>query len=116
MYSDYNFYTVTFRGVLTETEYNRYAVRASAEIDRMTFGRAKTATGETLDAVKFAECAVIDELSYQGIGGAGDVTSESNDGISRSYATGAVPKSARQRIYAIAHTWLANTNLCACAV
>lgn len=113
MYSDYAFYKEKFLGVLSNTEYNRLGVRATAEIDRMTFGKAKNAEGETLDAVKFAECAVIDELSYQGFGGAGDVTSESNDGISRSYATGVVAKSARQRIDAIAHTWLANTNLCA---
>lgn len=115
MYSDYVFYKEKFLGVLSETEYKRYGVRATAEIDRMTFGRAKTAEGANLDAVKFAECAVIDELSYQGAGGFGDVTSESNDGISRSYATG-VAKSARQRIDAIAHTWLANTNLCACMI
>ena len=115
MYSDYSFYSVKFRGQLPETEYTRLAVRASAEIDRMTFGRAKKASGEALDAVKFAECAVIDELSYQGIGGVGDVTSESNDGISRSYSTG-VAKSSRQRIDAIAHTWLSQTNLCNVAI
>lgn len=113
MYSNYDFYKEKFRGVLSETEYLRFGVRATAEIDRITFRRARAAEGEDLDAVKFAECAVIDELSYQGFGGSGDVTSESNDGISRSYATGAVAKSARQRIDAIAHTWLCQTNLCA---
>lgn len=113
MYSDYSFYKDKFLGVLTETEYNRFAVRATAEIDRLTFGRAKTAEGENLDAVKFAECAVIDEIAHQVSGG--DITSETNDGISRSFATG-IAKSARQRIDAIAHTWLANTNLCACMI
>lgn len=116
MYSDYAFYKDKFLGVLSETEYNRLAVRATAEIDRMTFGRAKTAGEKDIDAVKFAECAVIDELAQQGTGGTGDVTSESNDGISRSYATGAVAKSARQRIDSIAFTWLCQTNLCACPV
>lgn len=111
MYSDFVFYTGTYNGALTEEEYKRFSVRASAEIDRMTSQRAKTATGETLDFVKLAECAVIDELSYQSLGGSGDVTSESNDGISRSYATGAVSKSSRQRIEAAAFTFLCNTNL-----
>lgn len=116
MYSDYSFYTTSFNGALTEAEYLRFSVRACAEIDRMTSQRAKTATGEVLELVKFAECAVIDELSYQSIGGSGDVTSESNDGISKSYATGAVAKSSRQRIDAAAYTWLCNTNLLFCGI
>lgn len=111
MYADYAYYSGTFNGILTEIEYNRLVVRASAEIDRITSGRARTAKGETLEAVKMAECAVVDELSLQAIGGSGDVTSESNDGISRSYATGVVSKSSRQRIDAAAFTWLNNTNL-----
>lgn len=111
MYSDYAFYTGVYNGALTEAEYNYFAVRATAEINRITSRKAKTATGEELELVKLAECAVIDELSYQSLGGSGDVTSESNDGISRSYATGAVPKSSRQRIDAAAFTWLGDTNL-----
>lgn len=111
MYSDYAFYTGTYNGALTETEFDRFIVRATAEINRITSQKAKTATGETLELVKFAECAVIDELSFQSLGGSGDVTSESNDGISRSYATGAVSKSSRQRIDAAAFTWLCDTNL-----
>ena len=111
MYSDYAFYVGTYNGALTETEYNRFAVRATAEINRMTSQKAKTATGDVLEAVKMATCAVIDELSFQSLGGSGDVTSESNDGISRSYATGVVAKSARQRIDAAAYTWLCDTGL-----
>lgn len=116
MYSDYAFYSGTYNGILTEAEYIRLCVRAAAEIDRMTLNRAKTATGEVLEAVKLAECAVIDELSTQAMGGSGDITSESNDGISRSYATGVVSKSSRQRIDAAAYTWLCNTNLLCVAI
>ena len=116
MYGDFSFYPNEYQGTLTEAEYNRFSVRASAEIDRITTNKAQTATGLTLDLVKLAECAVIDELSYQSLGGSGDVTSESNDGISRSYATGAVAKSSRQRIDAAAHTWLCNTNLLFCGI
>lgn len=111
MYADYTFYTGTYNGALTETEFLRYGVRATAEINRITSQRAKKATGEELELVKLAECAVIDELSFQSLGGSGDVTSESNDGISRSYATGIVSKSSRQRIDAAAFTWLSDTNL-----
>lgn len=111
-YSDYSFYTNEYKGTISEAAYSRLLPRASAEIDRMTFNRARTATGENLVAVKMAECAVIDELNYQGTGGTGDVVSESNDGISRSYSAG-VAKTARQRINAAADTYLTNTGFCA---
>ena len=116
MYVDYAFYTSEYRGTLTEDAFNRHAVRAKAEIDRITLQRAKTATGADLEAVKLASCSVIDELSYQSAGGSGDVTSESNDGISKSYATGAVSKSSRQRIDAAAYTYLNGTNLLFCGI
>lgn len=114
-YSDYTFYMNEYKGTVAETVYTRLLPRASAEIDRMTFNRARTATGDDLEAVKFAECAVIDELDYQGISGAGDIVSESNDGISRSYSSGVV-KTARQRINAAADTYLTDTGLCAVPV
>lgn len=116
MYGNYAFYTDTYNGKLKETEYDRLGVRATAEIDRITTCKAKNATGEEMELVKLAECAVIDELSFQSSGGSGDVTSESNDGLSRSYATGAVSKSSRQRIDAAAYTWLCNTNLLYCGI
>ena len=111
-YSDYAFYRDEYRGQLSDAEYSRLLPRAAAEIDRMTFNRARNASGDSLAAVKMAECAVIDELNYQGTAGAGDVTSESNDGISRSYAAGTA-KTGRQRIIAAADTYLAMTGLCA---
>lgn len=110
MYADFKFYKDTYHGGASETEYSRLAVRAAAYVDRMTFGRAKTAKGADLDAVKMAECAIVDELVTQEQGGI--VTSETNDGISRSYATGSVVKSSTQRIYAAAEVFLCNTNLC----
>lgn len=110
MYADFTFYKDTYHGTASSTEHTRLAVRAAAYIDRMTLGRAKTAIGDTLEAVKMAECAIVDELISQEQGGI--VTSESNDGISRSYATGAVIRSATQRIYAAAEVYLCNTNLC----
>ena len=111
-YSDFTFYVNSYKGTLSEAAYSRLLPRATAEIDRMTYGRAKGASGCAGKAVRFAECAVIDELNYQGTQGAGDVTSESNDGISRSYAS-TTAKTSRQRINAAADTWLYNTGLCA---
>ena len=61
MYSDYTFYLNAYKGTISEPEYARLVVRAEAEINRMTLQRAKTATGDDLTAVKYAECAVVDE-------------------------------------------------------
>ena len=114
-YSDYAFYKDEYKGMLAEEVFTRLLPRATAEIDRMTLNRARTASGENGAAVKLAECAVVEELNNQGAYGAGDIVSESNDGISRSYATGNV-KTSRQRINAAADTYLYNTGLCAVAI
>lgn len=109
MYADYTFYVYTYHGKLTDEEYTRLSVRGKAEIDRLTFGRAATATGDNMTAVQLAQCAVVDELAYMEQGG--EITSESNDGVSRSYAAGAV-RSKSQRIADAARVYLASTNLC----
>ena len=110
MHADFEFYTIFYGGTLDSEAYNRLAVRASAEIDRLTFNRAATATGADLEAVKMAVCAVVDELNYLELGG--DITSESNDGISRSYASANVTRTKTQRLQAAADIWLSKTTLC----
>lgn len=109
MYADYTYYVNDFHGTaVSEADFARLSVLAAAHINNITHNGAKTATGDNLEAVKLAFCAVIDELDKQEHGGI--VTSESNDGISRSYAT-AVVKSANQRIYSAAEIYLSETNL-----
>lgn len=107
MYSDYTFYKNEYNGKAGEEIYSRFSKLATAHINRMTSNRAKTAEGEALEAVKMAECAVIDELDRQDKGGV--ITSESNDGISRSYSASA--KTEGQRIYAVASVYLSETDL-----
>ena len=107
MYSDYTFYKDEYHGKAGEEIYSRFSKLANAHINRITSNRAKTAEGEELEAVKLAECAVIDELDLQDKGGV--VTSESNDGISRSFS--ASTKTAEQRIYSVASVYLSETNL-----
>lgn len=109
MYADFAFYKDEYFGLLTEEVFKRLSVRGVAEINRLTFGLAATATGDNLTAVKLAQCAVVDELAYMERGG--EITSESNDGVSRSYAAGAV-RSKSQRIADAARVYLAATNLC----
>lgn len=107
MYSDYSFYKDNYKGTAGEMVYSRFSQLATAHINRITSNRAKTATGEALESVKMAECAIIDELDRQDKGGV--ITSESNDGISRSYSASA--KTEGQRIYAVASVYLSETNL-----
>lgn len=107
MYSDYTFYLNDYDGKANEEVYSRFSKLAAAHIDRLTSNRAKTATGAELEAVKMAECAIIDELDRQDRGGV--ITSESNDGISRSYSASA--KTEGQRIYSVASVFLNGTGL-----
>lgn len=107
MYADFTYYQEVYGGKVGEAEYPRFSKLAAAHIDRITSNRAKTATGEDLEAVKKAECAIIDELDAQDKGGV--ITAESNDGISRSYATTA--KTPEQRIYSAARLFLHSTGL-----
>lgn len=109
MYADYTFYMSDYNGTLTEAAFSCLSKLATAHIDKITHQRAKTATDADLEAVKMAFCAVVDELDKQEQGGI--VTSESNDGISRSYAVGSVIRSASQRIYDAAEVYLSGTNL-----
>lgn len=108
MYADFSFYQNTYGGTVGEAEFSRFSSRAGAHINQITGGRASTAKGEDLEAVKMAQCAIVDELLAQAKGGV--ITAESNDGISRSYATAAV-KTQAQRIYSVAEIYLCNTNL-----
>ena len=111
MYADFTFYLNEYHGKATadEEEFARLSVIASAHLDRITFGRAKTAEGSELEAVKLALCSVVDELIRQEQGGI--ITAENNDGISRSYAVGSVVKSQTQRINEAAELFLSSTNL-----
>lgn len=109
MYADFAFYQNTYKGTGTEANFDRLSVPATAHINRITNNRAQTATGADLEAVKMAMCAIIDELDKQEHGGI--ITAESNDGISRSFATGTIVKSATQRIYDAAALYLSNTNM-----
>lgn len=107
MYADYAFYKDTYKGKAAEDTFSRLSVLANAHIDRMTHNKAQTATGADLEKVKLAFCAVIDEVAKQESGGV--IASESNDGISRTYATGT--KTATQLIHAAAAVFLDSTSL-----
>lgn len=84
-YLDYTDY-VSMGGTLGEAAFDLQEFRARQYIDAMTHGRIR---GETTvrDAVKYATFALIGAMADSDHNHGREVASESNDGVSVSYAT-----------------------------
>ena len=105
---DYSFYTGVFHGTMSEAEFARCAVFASAYLDTVTMGRCSGTLSEDVAArVKLAFCAVADAHGQNERGG--DVAAEANDGVSVSYRS--AETTAAQRLYDAAAVHLAPTGL-----
>lgn len=95
-YIDYDFYTKSYGGTsVPQNSFLRYSIKASAYIDKITFGRISkmyitdsTDEGYNVpDEVKFAVCAVIDvDKKIEDDGGI--ISSESNGNYSVTYTDG----------------------------
>lgn len=107
---DYAFYQESYKGTLPETDFTRLAVKASAYLDRVTFGRlSDVADAAVLNQAKLACCAVADAMLANEQGG---VTSESNDGISVTYVEGSGPaKKDGKRLREAVELFLGGTDL-----
>jgi hypothetical protein len=90
-YATYTYYTTTYLGTaIASADFNALALRASAVIDQITFGRAALETAvATVDSIKMACCAVADELQAQIGSSGGGIQSESIGANSVSYKEGA---------------------------
>lgn len=118
-YADYTYYTGTFLGTaIASADFAALALRASAVIDQITFGRAEpiVTTGTettTITAIKNAMCAVAEELQRQAQTGSLDgISSESQGRYSVSFFKHAdKAKSSMARLQDAARLWLANTYL-----
>lgn len=86
-YVDYEFYAESYRGELSESEFQNAVIKATTHVRRITFGRADFYVDG--DEVKLATCAVCDVIAadenfrkkHQGR----NITSENNDGYSVSF-------------------------------
>lgn len=96
-YADYAFYKETYKGTLTEAEFERLSERASDYIDgRTEYVLHKSGVSPSVELrVKKACCALADTIKSCESGGV--KTAESVDGYSVSYAVTA-QKSAEQRM------------------
>lgn len=83
-YVDYQYYKANAGG-LSETEFEKGLLWATALIDQITFGRLKH-LDMIPDSVKNALCCVIDRFAKYQKSQERDLRSESNDGYSVSYS------------------------------
>ncbi len=112
-YADYSYYTTTFLGTaIASSDFSRLALRASAVIDQITFGRAADDT-TNVNAIKNAMCAVAEEIqTIDQSTNADYVTSESQGRYSVTYHSSVVDtRTDTQRHQDAAKVWLANTGL-----
>lgn len=112
-YATYEYYATEYLGnELDNEEFLRYAKRASAEIDYVTFGRLKEKT-EIPNEVKDAVCAVAEQMKASNTAAtvsSSGVASESNDGYSVSYRE-VSSASLRNEYQSKIRLYLANTGL-----
>ena len=87
LYTTYAYYISTYRGNLTEEEFEKSIVQATAYVRRITFGRAEQ--NMELDEVKLATCAICDLLANdekaRSQHSGRTVVSENTDGYSVTY-------------------------------
>jgi len=114
-YADYTYYSTSYLGYsIAEAEFPRLAMKASAALDEMTFGRAEAETvGATVEKIKKAMCAIAEEMNRQEQSDNLDgIASESQGQYSISYnANSSRMKSSQTKIEQAARVWLANTYL-----
>jgi len=112
-YADYTYYTTEYLGTaIAEADFARLARIASAQIDRLTFGRAATDTDNTT-AIKNAMCAVAEEIQTVEQSDSSEyITSESQGQYSVSYDPSSIDsRSTTQRYEDAAKLYLESTGL-----
>lgn len=104
VYADYEYYATAYGGTaLDEEHYRQFAQKASAYIDYITMNRARSVSGEKLEAVQNCVCALAeleqDVSRLDGVVYSGErpVSSETVGGWSRSYASKSLSQADMQR-------------------
>ncbi len=112
-YATYEYYTTEYFGdILTEKEFPKYAKRASAEIDHVTFGRlSNMPESEIPDVVRDAMCDVAEKLHEYEVSEGSKIASENNDGYSVSYRDTGNVDIQKHEILTSIRTYLARTGL-----
>ncbi len=117
LYANYTYYLSIYRGDLTEEEFERFIIPATAHVRRITFGRADQNMG--LKEVQLATCAICDLLAndkkFRSQHSGKAVISENTDGYSVTYESGGNGDTADdlliRKIYKTAELYLESTDL-----
>ena len=111
-YADFTFYSTQYLGTaISESAFPQLALRASAVIDQITFGRAASDT-ENTTAIKNAMCAVAEAIqTLDTEGNASFISSETVGSHSVTYSSAAVQRTENETYAFAANLWLANTGL-----
>jgi hypothetical protein len=118
-YADFDFYTNTYLGALiAQADFDRLALRASEQIDRMTFQRAAAVVeagedADTIALIGMATCAIAERIQdVEAEGGADAIQSERVGNHSVTYAeTSSRRLTAGQKYEEAGNTYLASTGL-----
>lgn len=112
-YADYQYYVNEYYGSkLTEAEFPKYAKRATAEMNHVTFGRLeRLADSQITDMIKDCMCDIAEKMQYFETTTGAEVASENNDGYSVTYRTVGDVDSRHHEIFATIRTYLAPTGL-----
>lgn len=90
LYADYEYYTTTYKGSLSKEEFEKFIMKSSAYVRRITFGRADD--NIEMEEVRLAACAVCDLIAndekVRSKHSGRAITSENTDGYSVSYESG----------------------------
>ena len=101
-------------GRMDEEEFDAYIPSALMFVETITANRARSATGYKAERVKYAVCAVINEMAAQaaarGSGGA-RVSSVSNEGYTESYGSLSSAASEESVLRSAAFRYLSGTGL-----
>lgn len=109
--TDYQYYSDTYKGSMTEDEFDRNILTASAYLNKITFGRIEADISDLSEDIQHLACLCADEvksLSEANVDGR-KVASVSNDGYSVSFADSGntdIQSDIYSKIYYLARTYL----------
>lgn len=117
LYASYAYYVSVYKGNITEEEFEKAIIPATAYVRRITFGRADQ--NMELDEVKLTTCAICDLLANdekaRSQHSGRTVVSENTDGYSVTYENGRDGDTAddllNRKIYKAAELYLEPTGL-----
>ena len=110
-YVDYNFYAECYHGsAISDEAFENVELEAEAFVNMVTFGRIERLE-EIPIQVKYAVCSVADTVANYSEFRKNNISSESNDGYSITYATQVTNDECQREMLAKARRWLSNTGL-----